>query len=78
MIHDCLKSADGSIFIILADTSKSDIIGCNYLYVHSSALDESIVSSPTGETFKIDVSDFKKQTPSDYVGSVEIKCITSI
>lgn len=77
MIFDYLKSDDGLVLAIVADTSNSAKIGCEYLYVHSSARDKTIVYSPSGEKFILDLTEFKTPTPSDYLGTVEIKCLTS-
>lgn len=77
MLHEYLKAENNSVLVILANTEFNDKIGCEYLYVHPSAKDITVISSPFGENFSVDVSTYKKPTPSDYVGTIEIKrCLT--
>jgi hypothetical protein len=73
---DYLISNDKLCFVLMPQliSAENAIIICEYLAVHSSAGEFEVVSSPSGENFELDLREWRKTNPTEYIGDIKIKC----
>lgn len=68
---DYLKQ-NGDLALLVGVEIKDTFILCNYLYLHHNCPAEVQVTGDKG-TFTVNLSDYLKPTPTDYVGDINVK-----